>query len=610
MKIKTNYCRLAFGAFGAFGALTLSGCVAFPESVDALPRQTEIRETYNNNWAAIPPVRFAPGSDEIHINRVHEIPDEIAVRPIQYQFATDAKLAVLAYALSTQGVPTVIAGDGTLGQEVLKMPFYNGSLGDLMKALSVSQDIAYEYRNGVLLLQKTARYMVAVPQNKEIVERMVARLTGIGAADASGDIDSGLVSYSASPSHNEFINLYLQRAAKNAAMVTLQVAVIDVRLNRDRGHGFDWNEFALSAGSLVKLEADAIGKLFSMTGAGMGFRIGKEDFSVGAAIRALSKYGSARTDQDVMLSTLVGAPVKIDSGNEIPYVSDIGAVSSDGAVTGSATTSTVRSGLSVELVPYFDKKSGLVTTNIKVDLSSLVGFRELSAGTSLGTLSQPEIQELKFENITRVLPGEVIVLGGIAYDQVNDNLTSLPFVEKLPIGSKSMNTNRHAMFIILRPTITLFGEAPEKTDAVTLPVSATAISSPGTVRVTPETATVTTPPSPSITPTAPAPAPASPLPAVLLPSSVSVTTLPDLPVASVPATVASITAESPAVAPREKSESLGAAPHVDGPEHVFTVVDLVKSLVNLIKPPTERIQAPDLTPSVAPVTSFTGNMGP
>lgn len=211
-----------------------------------------------------------------------------------------------------------------------------------------------------------------------------------------------------------------------------------------------------------------LGSVASLSGGGFGLKFDDAKFSLVAAIKLLSKYGKAQTNQDVLISTLSGSPVKISSGSQIPYVSGVGAVAAvGGAVAGSVNTSTVNSGLKIDIVPRYDASEHLVVTNVKAKLSSLVRFRELSAGNAVGTISQPEIQELEFENISRMRPGEIIMLGGIAYDQVSENYTSLAGMEKSKVGSETLTTNRHAIFIVIRPSVTIFGQDATERDSFT-----------------------------------------------------------------------------------------------------------------------------------------------
>jgi type II secretory pathway component GspD/PulD (secretin) len=94
-----------------------------------------------------------------------------------------------------------------------------------------------------------------------------------------------------------------------------------------------------------------------------------------------------------------------------------------------------------------------------------VGFRELSAGNSLGTMSQPQMRNLKFTNLGRLRVGGTLIVGGITYDQVSDSYNSLPGAERLPIGSKSSKTEKSSVYIVVRPTVVIFSPDAKKLNA-------------------------------------------------------------------------------------------------------------------------------------------------
>jgi type II secretory pathway component GspD/PulD (secretin) len=129
---------------------------------------------------------------------------------------------------------------------------------------------------------------------------------------------------------------------------------------------------------------------------------------------------------------------------------------SGGATTGSAQTDIIKSGLKLEVTPNFDAQDGSVFTQVKVDMSTLVGFRELSAGQNLGNLSQPQMKNLNFENVGRLNAGDTVIVGGISYDQISNNYTNFPGMEKMATGSKAQTVNRNAIYIVVRPTVVIF----------------------------------------------------------------------------------------------------------------------------------------------------------
>lgn len=484
-------------------ASVLAGCSSFPESVDTLPTNEAVTGELDKKWASLPAIKYISAKTGTSVRKNRPLPEEIARAPMKFAFTAPVTVGEFVSALEAQGLRVLLKVSEDKRNERMQMSSYNGTVGGALEMLALAQDLDCEYLNGVILIRQGIRYMVTVPQNKELMGRIPDALAALGAQNVKTDIDSGLVTYEAAAGVNRDVDLYLERMANNASMVSLQIAVIDVRLNRDRASGFDWNEFSAKWGSgitapkpttttpvtpttgagaaPVVIPERVLGSLGTLTGDGIALKIDEAKFSMVAAIKLLSKYGKAQTNQDVLISTLSGAPVKISSGSQIPYVSGVGAVAAvGGAVAGSVNTSTVKSGLNIDIVPRYDASEHLVVTNVKAKLSSLVRFRELSAGNAVGTISQPEIQELEFENISRMRPGEIIMLGGIAYDQVSENYTSLAGMEKQKVGSESLTTNRHAIFIVIRPSITIFspdGVPPADAAAVSMsaPLSKAAI---------------------------------------------------------------------------------------------------------------------------------------
>ncbi len=454
----------------------LSGCSSFPSKIDTLPEGNEVSLEMDKKWASLPAIKYINAQTGSSIRIKKPLPVEISQKPLSFSLAEKVTIGDFVEALELQGVRIVLKVEDKKREEKTQISSYAGNVSEFMEMFALAHDLDYEYIDGVLLLKQGVRYMVTVPQNKELMERIPVAIAKLGATNVNTDIDSGMVTYDASVGVSRDVDIYLNRMSRNASMVALQIAVIDVRLNRDSGNGFDWNEFSAkwgaidgatgtgqvptnSAGAVLTGVADrVIGTVANLNGGGFGLKIDEAKFSLIGAIKLLSKYGKAQTNQDVLISTLSGSPLKISSGNQIPYVSGVGAVASaGGTVSGSVNTATVKSGLNIDITPRYDASENLVITNVKAKLSSLVRFRELSAGSSVGSISQPEIQELDFENISRMRPGEIIMLGGISYDQVSENYTSLSGMEKSKLGGESLTTNRHAIFIVIRPSVTIFG---------------------------------------------------------------------------------------------------------------------------------------------------------
>lgn len=474
----------------------LGGCASFPEHYDKPINTDDITQQMTDEWSNMPAVTFVKSNAGMVVKKHNTVPEEIRKKRVNIAFngGMQATLAELFSVLNTQGyrVSGLRLSDDTK-KKLWPVRQFDAPLGDLLDDLSANYNIAFEYRNNMIYMVEGNRYSASLPQHKDFLEKVSAALKDLGATEIRSDVLAGQVYYTAKPDVADYIEEYLNTISKNSAMVTLQVAVLTVGVNRDVNLGFDWAKFAVmrgsggmkaDVGSILKsatttpvvapgtngttgtggttvanaAAAAVTGSLLSYAGAeGFGFKFANDAFSLTAALKALSTYGNARTEQNVVLGTLSGMPVKINSGNDIPYVKSIGAATAAGGATqGSSQTDTIKSGLKIEVTPNFDASDGTVITQVKVDMSTLIGFRELSAGQNLGSLSQPEMQNLGFENVGRLSAGETIIVGGITYDQLSNNYTNFPGMEKLNTGSKAEKVNRSAIYIVVRPTVVIF----------------------------------------------------------------------------------------------------------------------------------------------------------
>lgn len=462
-------------------ASVLAGCAAFPDDYERDIGVPQIVEQYEDEWSHHPALRYVPSSSGAHIDRYFSLPEEVARQRIfiDLSYDVDATTGDLINALRSQGY-NIVSQLNESQVANLALRHFSGELGDFVDKLSQYQNIAYEYRNGVLFILEANRYSVSLPQHEELLLQVAASLAEMGVTDVRTDILTGMVSFSAKPDVSGYATEYLKRVAENSAMVRLQVAVVTVGLNRGLSRGLDWSSIIAKAGTKGMRPADtgdaaggegaaayALGQAASFLGSsGFAYAFNSNSFSLSAVVKALSEYGTARTEQNVELGTVSGMPVRISSGNDIPYVKSIGsATASGGSTSGSTDTEIVRSGLEIKITPNFDSFDKSIVTTVNVNMSSLVGFRELSAGTNLGTLSQPEMQNLEFDNVGRLRAGETIIIGGITYDQLSDSYNNLPYLERVAVGSKTQKVEKNAIYIVIRPTVTVFSRHAEALNA-------------------------------------------------------------------------------------------------------------------------------------------------
>lgn len=196
--------------------------------------------------------------------------------------------------------------------------------------------------------------------------------------------------------------------------------------------------------------------------------------SITGAIDFLSNFGSTKVDQNVQMKTLSGTEVKLRSGQQVPYVRGVqlsgagygnGYGNQYGGGLGSSLTDKVETGLTMEVTPYYDADAEVVTMEVDVKLKEILSFVELNAGNQIGTFTQPLTQDQELTDIVRIQAGRTVVIGGLQSDSETftgveptalRNTTASRAGGSGVFGNRSQKVKRNALFIILRPAVTVF----------------------------------------------------------------------------------------------------------------------------------------------------------
>jgi len=488
---------------------TVAGC-AMPET-GALPGRSQILAEQKAAMTAeegIPVVRVPVAKGMLVAKSIRQpLPPEIGARRLAVSFpASRSTLESLVAMISYGGVRVAERLGDTPSQDFLSRPLpfrsFSGTLQDLTEVLRTGIGVVSWWQDGTLFLADQDRFALAVPQNAEVVQTISKELASLGAKDISASLRGGQIVFSAPPSlQREVIEPYIDRIHRNMAMIGIQLAVVDLGLTDTSASGFDWNAFSaqLASSGVTSTAASATsastGTVASnlassaVTSTSSGTSLAAPltaalsgnvnvmgvdaALSVAGAINFLSRFGTTNTRQNVELRTLSGTEVALRSGQTIPYVSGIGVNALSGSSTnsnllGSAQTSTVKTGLTIKLTPLFDSGSSIVTIDLNVLVNSLLEFRQLQAGSQVGTLTQPVTQEQSLNDIVRVVAGNTVIIGGLQIDNASytgsepvfmrEGGTAADVAEPSVIGNRTQDRKKQALFIIIRPTVTVFVE--------------------------------------------------------------------------------------------------------------------------------------------------------
>lgn len=480
----------------------LAGCVTVPVKEHAPEKPaTEERalETMSTAWNSVGVTQ--EGRPSMVLLTPFSVPEQIRAKQVRIELEAGATVTDLVAILANLG-HSIILADPSVGQKSFFLPRYRGTLGGLLSAVTRAADVWFTYHDGVIHVTGSEKVTLTLPQEEGLAEKVSAGLTSLGVQDSTVSWEAGMVTVPLTPSQLAKVQLFLQRMSANASLVTLQVAVLNVVLNQNASTGIDWGglQFAIGTGHRDAISgglglraadprtttrpattgptgtAGATGTATPATPApavtglvggtlwsGNSLRgvISNNVFSFVGLVNFLQTYGSTETKQNVVLKTVAGGEVKLESVTEIPYVSNIGVTTTGNTnsnnVLGSASTSKAKDGLTLKLTPTFDAAANSVTVTMDLSIDAVLGFTDLQAGSQLGQLSQPTTARRSFNDVLRLRPGQTVVVGGITYDSVGTNSGAPVFLSK-DWENRTLTVTRQAMFIVVRPSVTMLGQ--------------------------------------------------------------------------------------------------------------------------------------------------------
>lgn len=436
----------------------LSGCASFP-GADERPSLDGASQQIIDGWNAIPSITEVPVSNNLNVMSPEALPDSIRKQPIKISSPGFITGQDLAFMIDANGIQAMISSESLEATQIY-LPNYAGDLGGLTDLISEATNLSFRWTGGAIIIDQNKSYIVRISQNGDIAKSVADAIGNLGATDIFSSPDTGTVSYSASTKNQRKIADYLGRLSVNTSLIQVQLAVINVSLNDERNNGFDWSALSLQMGDLGMITDTVIpiGTAGTVTGLGAGLKFANSSINLTSALNMLSTFGNSRTEQNLTLTTLSGLEVSIDAGDEIPYISDINLqVDADSLNSVSGfETEVAETGFKATIAPHYENDDKMVTMFVDLDLKSLKGFRELSAGAN-GTVTHPEIQKQLINSIVKLKAGQTVLLGGLIVENFSDNRQSLSMLDWLPFGSQSMKNNQNAIFVLIRPTVTVFG---------------------------------------------------------------------------------------------------------------------------------------------------------
>jgi MSHA biogenesis protein MshL len=285
---------------------------------------------------------------------------------------------------------------------------------------------------------------------------------------------SGTVLVHAMPRELLDVDNYLQTLQTSVnRQVIIEAKIVEVRLNDQFQAGINWTSLIdLSGGSreiasgvfgtglaapfnnINNADADALGSVFALE-AHLG------DFT--ALLELLKNQGDVQVLSSPRVSTVNNQKAIIKVGTDEYFVTDLDVDTdvADGVSNQSAdvTLTPFFSGVALDVTPQIDEEGG-ITLHVHPAISEVTqDNKEVSVSTQTEfnlPLAMSTIRES--DTIIRATNGQVVVIGGLMQDLVQDNLSSTPFLGDLPVLGHMFRQTRKTsvkteLVILLRPFV-------------------------------------------------------------------------------------------------------------------------------------------------------------
>lgn len=371
-------------------------------------------------------------------------------------------------------------------QEIRNRPIsisFDGKLSDFLKALSRASGYFFAFEDGTVVVREKETFNVSVPAYPELLKEIESNLKSLGASDIGYDKFTSSISFSSDSKSIKNIQNFFKDVRSNASLVTMRIILMNVKLTKNENAGIDWskfvfgydnqnqhwsNNFGLNQRTGTSTDgttsSDIITPLSNMGAAAVGSSTGinfffeTRDFSMQLLLNFISNYGRFEIMQNVFVESLSGTKGRIDVLTETPYVSEI----SFSALTSQSTTATqavktdkAKSGVEMEVLPYYSRNDGSLTIALKVSVLGVTRYISLEAGQQIGRITQPETTRKNLDTFLRMSPHQVAVIGGLIIEQSANSASGLPGDT---YASKTTNNTheKEELVLVLKPTVIEF----------------------------------------------------------------------------------------------------------------------------------------------------------
>lgn len=386
-----------------------------------------------------------PAPKIVEIGAVNE--DKLPSRTVGPISAQGSKLVELTDLLSADlGIGMIMDKDvGT--REVGYIDPRKVELQLFLDRIAKSADVFWRYKDGVIEFAAERNYMIRTPRVAGLEEEISQTLSTLGGSDVHVDQATGGIYFAASPAKYQEIKAFVGDFASRREMIVYDAWFFEVTNSDREAVGIDWSAVASKVDGSLSAEMGMSG---SVGGFASSLKLDAANFSLNLILDQIRKQGKVSTLAQPTITLMSGRDAEFSVGGSINYISGVSSVAADGTVSKGVETAQIQTG--VDLTISGDYSDGVITTDLNLNISDVLGFDEFT--TPDGTVSLPRTSDRAFNNTVMGRPGDAFVFAGFISERKQSEKTGI---------AKSRSTNKEVtdtvqseLVMIIRPRVIRF----------------------------------------------------------------------------------------------------------------------------------------------------------
>ena len=266
---------------------------------------------------------------------------------------------------------------------------------------------------------------------------------------SSDETNNAIVVY-ATPRDFAVVEDALRKLDVAPSQVMIEAAIVEVTLTDQLQYGVQW-QLGNGTSTAALAQNPTTGLSIAPTTFAQGFNYFYSHSSIAATLTALETLTKINVVSAPKLMVLNNQTASLQVGEQVPTLSET-STSTIGTNAPQVNSIDYRdTGIILKITPRVNS-SGVVLLDLSQEVSAVV------PSTNSEDIGSPTISTRKIATSVAVQDGEVIALGGLISNSVNDIQSGIPFLSRIKIlnslfGSTNNNHTKTELIVLLRPRV-------------------------------------------------------------------------------------------------------------------------------------------------------------